>query len=133
MRYKNDYMKVNIVVTDTDRVAIDKSNYLDFYIYCDSTGSVYKMTCFDYAVRYNYNKGVETLGHRPIDFDYDRVNIIVVKDDNKYTSNITHYMTIINVLEDLKLELKRNINMKVKVLEIGNKYSFEVNYYEHSR
>lgn len=112
-----------------DSVAVQHidSHYIDFYLYCDSAGMIYKVVCNDYAVRFNYSKGVETFGHRPIDFDYDVINVIISKDKYEYKYKM-HYLTFISLLEDLKLELKRNINMKAKVLEWANKGGFEAFY-----
>lgn len=124
-----------------DSVAVQHidSHYIDFYLYCDSVGMIYKVVCNDYAVRFNYSKGVETFGHRPIDFDRDVINVIISKDKyidfnievnrlrNEYKYKM-HYLTFISLLEDLKLELKRNINMKAKVLEWANKGGFEAFY-----
>lgn len=124
-----------------DSVAVQHidSHYIDFYLYCDSVCMIYKVVCNDYAVRFNYSKGVETFGHRPIDFDRDVINVIISKDKyidfnievnrlrNEYKYKM-HYLTFISLLEDLKLELKRNINMKAKVLEWANKGGFEAFY-----
>lgn len=126
MKYKNDALKIRTIMSDG--VADSKSHYIDFYLYCDSAGMIYKLVCNDYAVRFNYSKGVATLGHRPIDFDYDVINVIISKDKYEYNKYKMHYLTFISLLEDLKLELKRNINMKAKVLEWANKGGFEAFY-----
>lgn len=126
-KYKDDVLKIRTIMTD--RVAAQKidSHYIDFYLCCDSAGMIYKVICNDYAVRFNYSKGVETFGHIPIDFDYDVINVIISKDKYEYKYKM-HYLTFISLLEDLKLELKRNINMKAKVLEWANKGGFEAFY-----
>lgn len=127
MKYKNDYLKTYIIKTNTDRVTGLKSTYMDFYLYCDSDGYIYKLVCKDFAVKYNFIKGVESLGHKAIDFDRDVINIIVIKDKYEYKYKM-HYLTFISLIEDLKLELKRNINMKEKVLKWANKGGFEAFY-----
>lgn len=127
MKYKNDVLKIRTVMADSVAVQHIDSHYIDFYLYCDSAGMIYKVVCNDYAVRFNYSKGVETFGHRPIDFDHDIINVIISKDKHEYKYKM-HYLTFISLLEDLKLELKRNINMKAKVLEWANKGGFEAFY-----
>ena len=127
MRYKDNYMKYRVIVTDTDRVADLKSNYIDFVLYCDSVDEVYKLECRDYAAKHIVNKGQHTLGHIPIDFERDIVNIIVVRgEDAKGCS--THYNLLIMDITALQSKLIRNINMKDKVSEMCRKHHIEAVY-----
>ena len=125
---KQYYLKTRTIITDTDRVADKDSNCMNFIMSCDSTGSVYKIVCRDYKVVYKYEKGIEYALHKAVDFDNDIINFIVVKDSSINPSAILHYRCIINEIEGLKMELKRNYNMKAKVLEWANKYRIKTKY-----
>lgn len=127
-KYKDDALKIRTIMTDRVAVQHIDSHYIDFYLHCDSAGMIYKVVCNDYAVRFNYSKGVATLGHKAIDFDHDVINVIISKDKYEYNKYKMHYLAFISLLEDLKPELKRNINMKAKVLEWANKGGFEAFY-----
>ena len=123
---KQYYLKTFTVKTDADRATF-KSNCLDFYLYCSSDGTVNEVICRDYNVVYQYVKGVELVLHKAFDFDRDIINFIVIEDDSTASSRC-HYRCIINEIEGLKLELKRNYNMKAKVLEWANKYRIKTKY-----
>ena len=101
--------------------------YIDYLIYCDSDGDVYKIECHDYAGKYSYIKGANVLGHKPIDYTNDIVNMIVLKDD-VLRGGRTHYLTIIAALRELNNLLRKNINLQDKLTEMGCKYGFSTNY-----
>ena len=127
---KQYYLKTFTVKTDADRATF-KSNCLDFYLHCSSDGTVNEVICRDYNVVYQYVKGVELVLHKAFDFDNDIINFIVIEDDSAPSSRCqiaVHYRCIINEIEGLKLELKRNYNMKAKVLEWANKYRIKTKY-----
>lgn len=104
-----------------------KSNYIDFYLYVDSQGDVYKMVCYDFAAKYTIIKGVERLGHRLIDKENHCVNIVVVH-DSIYRCGRTHFNTVIEAIRGLYNDFRRNTNMDDKVSQMGLKYGFSTEY-----
>lgn len=126
MKHDSVVLKTRVIKTDTDRVAVPSPSYLDFFLYCDPDDRVIKLLCKDHASRLIYRKGVNDDRLRPIDYERDIINIVIVSGNGNGTVN---YSIIINLIEDLKTEYRQNISMKAKVLEWASKYGFEVYYY----
>lgn len=122
------YKIVEVEGTTVPSISYDKYNpYIDFIIYSDSDGDVYKVDCNDHAVKYTIIKGQQVATHMPINFESNIVNMIILKDDIIRCGR-TNYMTVINALRELNKLLNRNINLEEKVIEMGYKYGFSTTY-----
>lgn len=122
------YKIIEVEGTSVPSISYDNYKpYIDYHIYCDSDGNVYKVDCLDYAVRYTIDKGQYKIIHKAINHSTDIVNLIVLKDDIIRCGR-TKYMTVITALNDLNSLFVRNINLENKIIEMGYKYGFSTTY-----
>lgn len=130
MSYKDSVIKYQILdVNGGQNVPLNsnRSNYVDFHVYCDPDDSVFKMVCYDFAGKRTIIKGVESLGHKPIDKEIHVINIVIIR-DNVYRCGRTHFNVVIESILKLCKDFWRSINMEDKVIQMGFKYGFSTEY-----
>lgn len=132
MSKKYNTLITNIIETDTDRVKLCKS-YVDYYIYCDPVGFVISMTCRDNAACYNYKKNkdkniVQTVVRRPIDYNTDRINIVIITTD-RCDLGFTNYKTVVDWIKSSgSLYMTKYGILRERLLDVGKQYGFNIKY-----